>query len=71
MMMFIGPVVLLAIMITIAVVVNIFINHQKSKTQNRPPSNPQNPFGIPMPDKKVPRTGRRFVGDDDSGRKEG
>lgn len=43
----------------------------KNRKEHRSSGNPKHPFGIPMSDKKVPWTGYRFLGDDDSGRKKG
>ena len=42
---------------------------ERKKNQNRSSGGGKHPFGVPMSDKKVPWTGRRFLGDDDTGRR--
>lgn len=51
----------------VAIIVGII--YGRNKNQHRSPGNPEHPFGIPMSNKKIPWTGRRFLGDDDSGRR--
>ena len=60
-----------ALAIAFFVVCIIIGSYAKNRKQHRSSGNPEHPFGIPMSDKKVPWTGRRFLGDDDTGRRKG